>query len=89
MAQTRQGQASGRMESAKQSLGAGGEIIADKMITQILEAWRSEVYNSVTIQVVAENVNGKRRRGFKNELKGMRGVNSVNERNFTNQVLGS
>jgi len=82
-----QGQASGRMESAKQSLGAGGEMIADQMISQIVEAWRSEVFNSVTIQVVAENVNGKRRRGFKNELKKIRGVNSVNERNFTNQVL--
>ena len=82
-----QGQASGRMESAKQSLNAGGELIAAAMISQILEAWRSEVFNTVNIQVVAENVNGKRRRAFKNELENIRGIESVNERNYTNQVL--
>ena len=82
-----QGQGSGRTEAAKQALNAAGESISDNMIKQILKAWRSEVFNTVTIEVVAENVNGKRRKNFKKELENIQGVESVNERNYTNQVL--
>ena len=81
------GQGSGRMEAAKEALAASGESLADKMMNQILERWRSEVYNTVTIQIVAENVDGQRRKAFKNELKAIRGVESVNERSFINKVL--
>ncbi len=82
-----QGQGSGRMEAAKESLAAAGETLADNMMNQILEQWRSEVYNTVMIQIVAENVSGLRRKAFKNELQAIRGVESVNERSFINNVL--
>lgn len=82
-----QGQGSGRMEAAKEALAAAGDQVAEAMMDQILESWRSEVYNTVSVQIVASNVNGERRKAFKNELQAIRGVESVNERSFTNKVL--
>lgn len=82
-----EGQGSGRLEAARQSLRSAGSDLADKMIIQILERWRSEVFNTVSIQIVATDVTGARRRKFKKELKEIRGVESVDERNFTNQIM--
>ncbi|MDX9702041.1 MAG: hypothetical protein RBU23_03250 [Candidatus Auribacterota bacterium] len=82
-----QGQGSGRMEAAKDALAAAGQMAADAMINQILERWRSEVYNTVMVQVVAQEVTGLRRKALLNELKSIRGVESVNERSFINKVL--
>lgn len=82
-----EGQGSGRMEAARQALQAAGKRLAENMMTQILERWRSEVFNTVSIQIIAENVTGPRRKAFKNELKSIRGVESVNEREFANGIL--
>ncbi len=82
-----EGQGSGRLEAARESLSSAGRKLADKMIVRILERWRSEVFNTVSIQIVATDVTGKRRREFKKELKEIRGVESVDERNFTNRVM--
>jgi len=82
-----EGQGSGRLEAARESLRSAGGVLADRMIVQILERWRSEVFNTVSIQIVATDVTGKRRRKFKKELKEIRGVESVDERNFTNRIM--
>ncbi|RJP58074.1 MAG: hypothetical protein C4541_08585 [Candidatus Auribacter fodinae] len=82
-----EGQGSGKMEAARQALGAAGVQLAETLVPRILDQWRSDVYNTAPIQLVISNVNGARRRLFKNELKQIRGVASINERSFQDEIM--
>lgn len=82
-----EGQASGKIEAARQALQASGRMAAEQLLPLIIEKWRSEVFNTVSIQIIAENVNGARRRAFLDELQSIRGVESVDERTFQNQII--
>ncbi len=77
----------GRMPTAKKAIQKGAEKLAKTLSNEIVEKWRSEVFNTVAVQVVADNVNGARRREFKNALSSIRGVRKVSERSFLNRIL--
>lgn len=77
----------GRFPTAKKAIEEGAAKMAKALSTEIVEKWRSEVFNTVSVQIIAENANNTRRKGFKKELKRLRGVQSVNERSFLNKIL--
>ncbi len=77
----------GRATAAKEALRIAGEKLAQAMRDQILEKWRSEAFNTSTIQIIATNANNDRRRAFEKDLAGIRGVRNVSERSWTNEVL--
>jgi len=77
----------GRATAAKEALRIAGEKLASAMRSQILEKWRSEAFNTVSIQIIASHANNDRRRAFQKDLAAIRGVRNVSERSWTNEVL--
>ncbi len=77
----------GRATAAKEAMKIAGEKLARAMRDQILEKWRSEVFNDVSIQIVAESASNNRRRALKKDLAAIRGVRSVSERSWANEIL--
>ena len=76
----------GRIPTAKKSLKDAGRKLADLVMEQIVERWRSEVYNSVSIQLICENATFDKLNLLKNELRDLSAVKSVSERSFVNQI---
>lgn len=77
----------GRIPTAKQAMEKAAQQLAKDLSSEIVEKWHSEVYNTVTMQIVAENANGTRRKALKSALGEIRGVRKVNERSFVNNIL--
>ncbi|MEJ2744554.1 MAG: hypothetical protein P8123_02540, partial [bacterium] len=77
----------GRATAAKEALRIAGKKLASAMRSQILEKWRSEAFNTVSIQIIALSADNARRRAFQKDLAAIRGVRSVSERSWTNGVL--
>lgn len=77
----------GRFPTAKKAIEKGAQKLAKALSNEIVEKWRSEVYNTVAVQVVAEDVNGSRRKNFKQALSSVRGIQKVSERSFSNRIL--
>lgn len=77
----------GRATAAKEALRIAGEKLASAMRNQILEKWRSEAFNTVSIQIIASHATNDRRRALQKDLAAIRGVRSVSERSWTNEVL--
>lgn len=77
----------GRVPTAKKAIETASKQLARELSQQIIEKWRSEVFNTVSVQIIAENVNSARRKGFKNSLNDIRGIQRVNERSFLNNIL--
>jgi len=78
---------SGRMPTANKALGAAGKKIAGGIISGIVEKWRSEVFNTVSVSIVAEGIEPSDREVLKNDLMDIRGVQNVNERTFNKGIL--
>jgi hypothetical protein len=77
----------GRATAAKEALKIAGEKLASAMRDQILEKWRSEAFNTVSIQIIATEATNERRRALQKDLAAIRGVRNVSERSWTNGVL--
>ncbi len=77
----------GRATAAKEALRIAGEKLASAMRDQILEKWRGEAFNTVSVQIIALSANNDRRRAFQKDLAAIRGVKNVSERSWTNEVL--
>ncbi|MDP8218101.1 MAG: hypothetical protein P9M03_05190 [Candidatus Theseobacter exili] len=77
----------GRIPTAKKAIRAAGTVLAKKALTQVMESLRSEAFNTVTVQIVAEGATATRKRDLKRALQSIRGISNVNEREFTNNVL--
>lgn len=77
----------GRIPTAKDSLKQGAADLARRLMVQIVEKMRSEAFNLVNIQIIADGANATRRAQLIQALEGIRGVESVNERSFVNGVI--
>lgn len=78
---------SGRVPTANKALGTAGKKLADAMMSNIVEKWRSEVFNTVSVQIVVENMQADDRAVLKQDLSGIRGIQSVNERSFNKSIV--
>lgn len=78
---------SGRIPTANKALAGAGKKLADVMMSGIVERWRSEVFNTVNVQVVIENAAAQDRDVIKKDISAIRGVQSVNERSFNKSIL--
>lgn len=78
---------SGRMPTANKALGSAGKQLADKMMRQIVERWRSEVFNAVNVQIVVDNLVASDREIIKKDIQAIRGVQGVNARSFNKGVM--
>ena len=78
---------SGRMPTANKALRASGQKLARTMMEGILEKWRSEVFNVVSIQLIIDNMEAADRSILEGDLKNIRGVQGVYERSFNKGVL--
>jgi hypothetical protein len=77
----------GRVPTAKDALRVATNELAHRMMGQIVEKLRSEAFNVVNIQIVADQANAASRKILIDELHGIRGVQSVNERSFVNGIV--
>jgi hypothetical protein len=77
----------GRATAAREAVKIAGEKLARQMRDQILEKWRSEAFNTVSVQIIATDANNDRRRTLQKDLAAIRGVRNVSERSWTNNVL--
>jgi len=77
----------GRVPTAKKAIEQASQQLARNLSSEIAEKWRSEVFNTVQVQIIAENANSSRRRKLKKNLTNIRGVQRVNERSFLNSIL--
>ena len=57
------------------------------MLNDVIEKWRSEVFNTVNMQVVINNVSPGKREVLKDSIVALRGVKGVHERSFGGGVL--
>ena len=77
----------GRATAAKEALRVAGEKLAAAMRDGMLERWRSEAFNTVTVQIIATKATNERRRALRKDLAALRGVRGVSERSWVNEVL--
>ncbi len=77
---------SGRIPTAKKSLDVAGQELADVMMNQIVEKWRSEVYNLLEVQLVCERVNLDVLNLFEDNLRNLDIVKSLSQRSFVNNI---
>ncbi|MCK9554593.1 hypothetical protein M0R36_02075 [bacterium] len=82
-----QSRGGGRVPAARASMKKSGAELASKMMDQIVENWRSKVYNTMDIQIVGFNADSSERIAFEKALEEIRGVKSVNERSFSKGVV--
>ncbi len=78
---------SGRVPTANKALEAAAEKISNSLLKRIAEAWRSEIYNEIMIQLICENANLEKTIRLKKALSAIRDVRGVNERSFVNNIL--
>lgn len=78
---------SGRLPTANKALTSAGKKLAETVISDIVEKWRSEVFNTVNVEIVVENMEAKDRDILKNDLLAVRGVQNYNERTFNKNVI--
>ena len=76
----------GRIPTAKKSLKYAGSKLADVVMKGIVEKWRSEVYNLVSIQIVCENTTFNKLNLLKDKLKELTAVKNVSERSFLKNI---
>jgi hypothetical protein len=79
--------ANGRVPAANKAMSAAAETISGSFMQKIAEAWRSEIYNEGTIQLICENADMEKALSFKKALSAIRDVKGVNERSLVNNVL--
>lgn len=77
----------GRAAAAREALSVAARKLATALSDSIIESWRSEVFNTATVQIVASGANSKLRRLFKKNLNAMRSVKRADERSWTKGVL--
>lgn len=77
----------GRIPTAKEALRIGAGQLAERMMVQVVERMRGEAFNLVNVQIVADGATATTRRMLTQALEDIRGVESVNERSFVNQVV--
>jgi len=78
---------SGRTPAANKALESSSAKIADNLLKKIVEAWRSEIYNEMTIELICENATLENAALLKSALSAIREIKDVNERSFVNNVL--
>ena len=77
----------GRVPTAKDALKKGAGDLANRLMPQIVDRLRSEAYNLVNLEIVVDGANATNRRELIQALQGIRGIESVNERSFVNNVV--
>ncbi len=76
----------GRVPTANKAIKAVSVQLADVTINDIVENWRHEVYNEVTVQLVCSNADLIKIKDLKKALDEQRSIKSVYERSFTGSV---
>ena len=84
LSDTRRG--SGRIPTANKAIGAVSTQLADIMMDDIVERWRTEVYNETTVQLVCSNADLIKVENLKKALDDERCIKAVYERSFTQGV---
>jgi len=77
----------GRIPTAKKSLQQGGQQLANIMLTKIIESWRSDVYNTMNVQIILSNASLGRSIKLQNALKKMPIVINAFEKSLVNGVI--
>lgn len=77
----------GMLPTAQKALGETGIKLAESLANKIIEKWRGEVFNTVDVKVVINNINYAGRTAVMDWFKQQRGVANVSERIFANNSL--
>ena len=76
-----------RNPSARKALAKAGKALAGKILNQVVERWRSDVFNFNRMQIVVDGINNDSRDMLKTVLEAKRDIKRVDERSFINNVL--
>ncbi len=76
----RGGGTKGELAVARDALKSAGQKVADKMLDDIVEKWRSEVFNVTKIQLILTNAERDEQKAFVKGLSELSGVEKVTER---------
>ena len=79
-ASARGGGVKGETAIAREALTEAGDKIAEKLMDEILEVWRDEVYNVQTVEVVLLNASEAEQKRFVEGLNNIEGVERTIER---------
>ena len=79
--------AGGRVPAANKALSAAAEELSTALMQKLAEAWRSNIYNETTIEIIAENADTEKATSLARILKLNRNVKGVSERSLVNNVL--
>ena len=77
----------GKIPTAQNALKSAGRKAAASLLATIVEAWRSETFNTVEVEIVIDKVTPDNRRHLISILENMPGVESVLERSYADEVL--
>jgi len=70
----------GQSSVARSALKKSAKKIADKAVVEVLEKWRSEVYNVIRVRITAVAPDQEELDNFKERLAQMEGIEQVSER---------
>ena len=79
--------AGGRNLTANEALQDCGKQLSEKIIVDIAEKWRSEIYNTVDMLLFISNADSQTRLSLLQSLKETRGIKEVNEKTYTNNLM--
>lgn len=79
--------AGGRNLTANEALTDCGQKLSEKLISDIVEKWRAEVYNYVDILLFISQIDSDTRLSVLKDLKAIRGITEVNEKSYSNNLL--
>lgn len=78
---------SGRVPVANEALRDAARDLSESLMAKIVEAWRGEIYNEITILLICENATFEKAKSLKKALRGARDVRGVDERSLANDIL--
>lgn len=78
---------SGRVPTANKALKELSIDTSESLLKKITEAWRSQVYNEINIQLICENATIQKAASLKRSLGTVRDIRGVNERALVSGIL--
>jgi hypothetical protein len=77
----------GRSQVANDALTECSKQLSDKMMKEILEKWRSEIYNEMDVTIIISEIDSAARTAVLADLQKVRGIKEVQEKSYTNNVM--
>jgi hypothetical protein len=79
--------ANGRVPAANKALADAAQSVSKNIMAKIVEAWRSEVYNETSVEIICDNADVAKSSAMKKALGAINEVKGVSERSLVGSTL--